>query len=80
MISIIKEDLLQPNRVKKKPWMTNEILQLKGTWKMYIDQLFDDTRSDPPKITDNTGPYILVDETRAAIKSMKKGKSRDLME
>lgn len=34
-----------------------------------------DTRSESPKVKDNTDPDILIDEVRTAIKFMKEGKS-----
>ncbi|GJQ88249.1 hypothetical protein Trydic_g13237 [Trypoxylus dichotomus] len=35
-------------------------VELKDTWKPYIEQLFHDTRPEPPEVVDDTRPYILV--------------------
>ncbi|GJQ66092.1 hypothetical protein Trydic_g4169 [Trypoxylus dichotomus] len=48
---------------------------LKDACKTCIEQLFYGTRSEPSKVVDDAGPYILLDEVREAIKLMKEGKS-----
>ncbi|GJQ72373.1 hypothetical protein Trydic_g3456 [Trypoxylus dichotomus] len=49
--------------------------ELKDECKTYIEQLFYDTRPEPPEIGDDTEPYILVNEVTKARKLMKEGKS-----
>lgn len=52
--------------------------ELRDTWKEHIEQLFYDTRSEPPKVSDDTGSDILVNEVEVAIKTTKVRKSPGL--
>ena len=51
----------------------DEILE---RWTEYIKELFEDNRNTIPRISkDISGPKIMADETRKAIRSMKRNKS-----
>ncbi|KAL4120153.1 hypothetical protein QTP88_012884 [Uroleucon formosanum] len=48
----------------------------KHIWKTYLENLFYDVREEQePKIRDRTGPDILLDEVKSAIKQLKEGKA-----
>lgn len=48
---------------------------IKDTWKKYIENLFFDERGDPPSLSKETGPPILLNEIETAIKSLREGKA-----
>ncbi|GJQ76959.1 hypothetical protein Trydic_g15155 [Trypoxylus dichotomus] len=48
--------------------------ELKDAWKTYIEQLFYDTKPEPPKLVNEMEPYIIVDEVTKAIKAMQEVK------
>lgn len=43
-----------------KPLINN--VQLRDTWRAFIELLFYDTRPEPPEIHDDTDPIILLEE------------------
>lgn len=53
-----------------------DIEQIKSTWIQYVEETFNDNRNNIPlNVDSNTGPPIMHEEVRAAIKGTKDGKA-----
>ena len=56
--------------------LLTHIEQLMKSWQQYVEQLFDEDRSEIPEVVvDMSGPAIVKEEVRQAVKKLKSSKA-----